>query len=343
MNMHFENAAARAPRAGAASPNESWMTDGDILVRLDHAGFVVHASQNADVLGIDLSSLLLMPHIADFADPAFHDAIVDYVAGVLADEPVADAMEFPVLRRALNQGELSARDTGEGAELARHWYALSLLPVEPDDGNALQGAMGTLRSVQGKYQGHEESESAAALDPHTGLATRAAFCGHLTRAIAAGQQASLALFAIDNMRAIFMQYGQTTADEIRWGFARFLETMTDASQVLAQVDDERFGVILPGMSISTARAWAQTTLTTFAGLAMGGASRTSELTASAGLATLDVSADWTLRQGELGLVMARAGGGMQVAKSQLRPGFANGAFVEREMEAAVQRAIQRYS
>ena len=49
-----------------------------------------------------------------------------------------------------------------------------------------------------------------------------------------------------------------------------------------------------------------------------------------------------MRQAELGLVMARAGGGMQVGVcNQPSRDVTCGAAVERAMEQAVQRAIKR--
>ena len=116
------------------------------------------------------------------------------------------------------------------------------------------------------------------------------------------------------MRAVFMQYGQRTADEIIWGFAKFLETMTGGEYDLAQFDGERFCVILSSLSRKLSRAWAEDVLETFANLTLTTSSRSPRLSASAGLATIEGSVDATLRQAELALVMARARGGMQVAE-----------------------------
>jgi PleD family two-component response regulator len=219
---------------------------------------------------------------------------------------------------------------------------LSLRAIDHDDGTP-QGALGLLRSVQHKHPMGGEQGSHAAPDPHTGLASRHTFCASLARGLDHCEQQSMAIFAVDRMRAIFMQYGQTTSDEIRWGFAKFLETMTRPDQELAQIDDQRFGVILPDMSLRAAREWATDVLETFAGLTTPSSSRSPELTASAGLARVEISVDWTMRQAELGLVMARAGGGMQAAVCQPSSGLVSGAMVERAMEAAVQRAERRHA
>ena len=115
---------------------------------------------------------------------------------------------------------------------------------------------------------------------------------------------------------------------------------------LAQIDSERFGVLLPGVSISRARAWADDTLKTFSGLAASSSSRTPELSASAGLARVEMNVDWTLRQAELGLVMARAGGGMRASVCGHTPCSDAGLLarsdeIERAIDAAVTRAEQR--
>ncbi len=127
----------------------------------------------------------------------------------------------------------------------------------------------------------------------------------------------IAVFAVDSMRALMMRYGQRTADEVLWGFAKFLETMALSGHELAQLDGERFAVLLPEMTSRSAREWCEDVVATFAGLASPASnharSKGTHLTASAGLARVECTVDWTLREAELGLVLARAGGGRQVA------------------------------
>lgn len=101
----------------------------------------------------------------------------------------------------------------------------------------------------------------------------------------------------------------------RHALSASLERALECGQELAQIDAERFAVILPGMSMRLARCWAQDVLETFTGLTSTSSTRPPELTASAGLARVERSVDWTLRQAELGLVMARAGGGMRIGVS----------------------------
>ena len=69
---------------------------GDIVVRLDAAGFIIHASENAEELGMDLSSLLLMPHIADFAEADHAPEVARHVTQVFAGKAQRGWVEFPV-------------------------------------------------------------------------------------------------------------------------------------------------------------------------------------------------------------------------------------------------------
>ena len=315
----------------------------DIVVRLDSRGFIIHASANAIELGIDPATLLVMPHIADLADPDHADDLTRHVAQVLADGDRSGWRsgwtEFPLC--PLREPGVESEDAGDAAR-RRRWYALSLRAIAPDD-NVPQGALGLLRSVDHGYALGSELGARAAIDLQTGLANRRSFCAALARVIdSAGVTPHvMAVFAVDRIRAIFMRYGQETADEIRWGFARFLETMTAADQELALLDEERFAVLLPGMELRGARAWAGDVLQTFAGLTASARSLAPELTASVGLARVEIGVDWTLRQAELGLVLARAGGGMQVGVGRSCANLANGALLHEAMEAAVKGALQR--
>ncbi len=321
---------------------------GDIVVRLDRSGFIIHASENAAELGIDLSSLLLMPHIADLADADHAAEVARHVAQVFAGECSGGHgvwIEFPLCTRQ------EEHDDGQDPALPcpvaapQRWYAFSLRLVEPNDGGSDHdaGALGLLRSVQQKHALEGEINARALTDPLTGLANRHAFLASLRRSLTEGSEQVVAVLAVDSLRAVFMQYGQRTADEILWGFAKFLETMTAAAEdrrfELAQLDGDRFAILLPDMNVRQARVWVQDVLKTFAGLTVASARRAPELTASAGLARVELTVDWTMRQAELGLVMARAGGGMQIGVcNQPARAVGDGMAVTRAMEQAVERA-----
>ncbi len=286
---------------------------GDIVIRIDRRGFIIHASGNIAELGFDFSAALLLPHITDLAQPDHAASLGEHVGAVLSGAARPGWIEFP----------LASFGSADGAEAAsaqeRRWYAISLRPMHDaaNPSGAPDGALCLMRSVQRLRLLEGELYNRTVTDPLTGLANRQAFCASLRRHLAGGGGQIVAIFAVDGMRALLLRYGQRTADEILWGFAKFLETMALPGHEVAQLDGERFGVLLPEMTLRIAREWAEDAVQTFAGLAAPAQTahrpRTPQLSASAGLARVECTVDWTLREAELGLVLARAGGGKQVA------------------------------
>lgn len=283
---------------------------GDIVFKLDRAGFIEHASRNIADIGFDLPSMLVKPHISDLAQSDYVGEVSTYTKRILGQMACVDAspdwVEFPVCLASEQMGEAPARTWA--------WYELSLRAIAEPDGETV-GALGLLRSVDRLRALEGEVYSRALIDPLTGLANRHAFSATLRRYLATGAPATMALFEVERMRAIFMQYGQRTADEIIWGFAKFLEAMSDPEHELAQFDGERFCLILPGDPSGGAQEWVRDVIETFSTLALTQSGAAPKLSAIVGLAAIEHSVDWTLRQAELALVMARAHGGMQVAFS----------------------------
>jgi GGDEF domain-containing protein len=277
---------------------------GDIVIRLDRHGFIIHASANIAELGLDVTAALLPPHVTDLAERDYAPLLAAHVTAALAGHGLSGWTEFPVIACA-------ERTTCHEPRCQR-WYALSLRPMR-DSGGVADGALCLLRSVHHLRSLEGELHARAVTDPLTGLANRQAFCASLRRRLAQGGGQMVGVFAVDGMRALLLRYGQRTADEVLWGFAKFLETMALPGHELAQLDGERFAVLLPEMTSRAAREWAQDVITTFAGLAASSSAKSPQLTASAGLARVECTVDWTLREAELGLVLARAGGGGQVA------------------------------
>ncbi len=278
-------------------------TSGDIVIRLDRHGFILHASANIAEIGLDVSGSLLLPHITDLAEREHAPFLGEHVTRVLEGCVQMGWVEFPVITCA-------ERDTCREAHCQR-WYALSLRPM-CDPAGTPDGALCLMRSVQQLRSLEGELHARTVTDPLTGLANRAAFCASLRRHLALGGGQMVAVFAVDAMRALLLRYGQRTADEVLWGFAKFLETMALPGHELAQLDGERFAVLLPDMGPRAAREWAEDVIRTFSGLAAPASAKAPQLTASAGLARVECTVDWTLREAELGLVLARAGGGGQV-------------------------------
>lgn len=281
----------------------------DIVIRLDRHGFINHASANLADLGMDVAGALLPPHITDLAERDHVAFVSQHVTIALSGQEKGGWIEFPVVT-------CDDRETCRDAPCQR-WYALSLQPMV-GTGGAVEGALCLLRSVQQLRNLEGELHARAVTDPLTGLSNRQAFCASLRRHLGSGGGQMVAVMAVDGMRALLMRYGQRTADEVLWGFAKFLETMALPGHEVAQLDGERFGVLLPDMTSRHAREWAQDVVETFSALAAPASTKSPQLTASAGLARVECTVDWTLREAELGLVLARAGGGRQVAASTLR-------------------------
>lgn len=317
MNMHRRMNFAD----GTALHGLSEEASDDIFIRVDHKGFIINASRNMTALGYDLSQWLLKPHLADLAAADQADEVRAHINAVLTDGDTGVGVE----NAAVEWLEFAIRPSGcaEGASprTPALLYALSLRAVSDENG-AIIGAVGLLRSMERRRAIDGALPSRALVDPLTGLANRHAFCATLRRQLASRHEGAVALFEIDRMRAVFMQYGQRTADEIIWGFAKFLETMVNAEYELAQFDGERFCVILTDLPRKASRRWAEDVLKTFASLTLTTSARGPQLSASAGLAAIEGSVDATLKQAELALVMARARGGMQVAEC-VTPGLGN--------------------
>lgn len=289
-------------------------TSGDIVIRIDQRGFIIHASANMAILGLDCGATLLAPHITDLVDRDHAGFVGEHVNAALAGRPRGGLVEFPVIACTFDgTGHTDGDDMGHGPPCQR-WFALSLRPVL-GAGGVVEGALCLVRSVQQLRSLEGELHTRAITDPLTGLANRQAFCASLRRHLAHGGGQRIAVFAVDGMRALLLRYGQRTTDEVLWGFAKFLETMALPGHEVAQLDGERFGVLMPELTAGSAREWAEDVVNTFSTLAAPASAKAPQLTASAGLARVEFTVDWTLREAELGLMMARAGGGRQVAVS----------------------------
>jgi diguanylate cyclase len=288
---------------------------GDIVLRLDRSGFIAEASARIADLGLDSSASLLPPHITDLTGRDHAGLLGQHVSAVLAGRDMTHWIEFPITTCG-NRGECSQPQ-------CQHWYALSLSPLR-DDSGAVEGAVGLIRSIHQTRSLEGALHARCNEDAVTGLANRAAFCAQLRRGLARGGGQMVVVLALDGMRALNLRYGQKIADELQWGFARFAEGIALPDTFLARLDDERIGAILNGLSRDEARRWCTEAMEVFAALASPAAPRAERLTVSAGLAWAERSVDWTLRHAELGLVMARAGGGNCVAEAPLSGQFSAG-------------------
>lgn len=287
---------------------------GDMVIKLNAHGFIERGSDSLISLGLDLDQMLFPPHVAEIADSQYSGLVSRHFAATMRNECQSRWIEFRV--------KTCGVDSGCAHDDCGRWFALSLRSLTDADGQP-SGALGLLRSIERVRNLEDELFASTLTDPLTGLVNRHVFLARLRDELRKGSDSALALLSVDRMRALAMQYGQSAADEINWGFAKFLQAMVPPDCELAQIDAERFAVILPRMSPSSARAWSEDLLETFSSLALPASGKSPRLSASAGLARIENSVDDAMRQAELALVMARAGGGGRLAQCghPFAPGF----------------------
>lgn len=267
-------------------------TADSIVIKTDADGFIEDASKGIEVLGLELSDMLFKPHIADLTVTSHAAAVRSFHAEALGGRPPIERLEFPISRG--------------GSDLA--WYSLSLRPA-PDERGRASGALGLLRSVEGRRQLEEELSVASMTDAVTGLANGRAFQGMLAHLMTAAAQGAVAIFEIDRFAALKLRFGPGMAQDMLWAFGRFLANILPPDFILARHDGDRFAVLMPGCGGGAALEITRDILATFAALSSDAQRAETRLSASAGLATIAGSHDTVMAHAERALVVARALGG----------------------------------
>lgn len=273
---------------------------GDIVVKTDHAGFIEHASSGLERLGFSVSEMLIAPHLADLTDALHAELVRTYHRHAMQSGPQVDRLEFPLYPSV-------------GAP---RWYSLSLRPLvtdrPPNSSARSSGAVGVLRCVDQERMLESQLLETALTDPLTRIANRQAFLGMVGRCLAQGSSGALALFEIDRMRAIRLRFGQRAGDEVIGAFAGFLRNILPKGHILARLEDNRFGVMMPELQQRLATDLVSEILVTFAEISRDAELEEMRLTASASVTTLEESLDDTLARGEVALTLARSAGGHRV-------------------------------
>lgn len=285
-------------------------SDRDSIFKLDRDGFILPSSDVLRIADEDVSSMLLPPRLSDLADPSYRADLDSYTGAILHGHCFEDWFEFPLTNAQTRPGTYDRH--------FQSWHAVKLRRIANNEGVTC-GALGLMRSVGRIRCLENELLANVCRDPLTGLINRRSFFAKLRGALVSGMKSTIILLSIDRLRAILLEYGQRTADELLCGFAQFLETMAEPDHDIAQLDGERFGVILRGVPVDRARRWAQELIATFASLALPERGKAPKLSISIGLAQIEKTVDSTFRQAEIALVMARAGGGMQLAHCRPQP------------------------
>ncbi|NCP22509.1 MAG: GGDEF domain-containing protein [Erythrobacter sp.] len=282
---------------------------GDIVINIDQRGFIINISSNAAKLGFASHADLLPAHITDFADRGYVNFLRRHIDAALNGRAQKGWTKFPV--NGCNAGE------DDGQSHPREWYALTLARVA-DERGAAQGAICLLRSAQHLRDLEDALAYRQVTDPHTGLTRRNTFRSRISGHLFQSDQTTIAVVGADCMTALRLSYGQAFLDEMSAALARYLKAMAPADFELGLLDEGRFGILMPSLDIHEGKAWAQDVVDTFHDLVKPASKRVPRLSVSAGLARLAYDVDWSLREAELGLVLAHAGGGGRVATAAYR-------------------------
>lgn len=274
-------------------------TAGSLVIKTDPTGFIEQASAGLEQIGVRLSEMLFRPHLADLTTSCHADALRTYHGDVIAGVSQISRLEFPL---SLGLEEPI-------------WFALSLrrLADEEEEG---QGALGLLRSVEGRRGLEDELSNIAMTDTTTGLANTKAFKAMLAFALRNDSNGVVAVLELDRFSALKLRFGLSMADEMLWAFGRFLINMFPADALIARIDGDRLAVLMTEIDTPTALARIEDALETFKQLSMQSPQTEMHLSASAGLALLTGAAERVMMQAERALVVARALGG---CRAELQP------------------------
>lgn len=287
-------------REGAALYGLLAEGDGDIVLKLDRDGLVVHASAGIERLGISLADMLIAPHLADLADPDQAQALRSFIEVVMRGGSAAGWFEF----------------AARGADGATGWFTLQLRPLKAGDGT-IDGAIGIMRSIAERRELEERLFAATLTDPLTGLANRRAFRTMLRHLSVHRPGGALALFDIGHLHSLWLRHGASAGDSIVAAFANLLRGLLHKDHILARVGDERFGVLMPQETPAAAEALAREIVGELKRATRLAGSEAIDLRASVGIAGIDESADESLRRAEFALVHARARGRGQIERGDI--------------------------
>ncbi|NNE49259.1 MAG: diguanylate cyclase [Altererythrobacter sp.] len=267
-------------------------TAGSMVLKTDCSGFIEQASDSIERLGLRLSEMLFRPHLADLTSACHAEAIRAYHQDTIAGMSQIKRLEFPIIL--------------DGQEPV--WYTLSLRPIAGASAG-VKGALGLLRSVEGRRSLEDELSNASMTDAATGLANESAFRAMLAHHLQQESGGTVVIFELDRFPALKLRFGHAMANEMLWAFSRFLINVFPPDDILARLDTERFAVLAPGNDGETTLKHTQDALKTFVDLSAQSAQFDMRLTVSAGIADLHGHAENVLIQAERALVVARALGG----------------------------------
>lgn len=266
----------------------------DLVIKTDRRGRIVHATAARAALSTPRASDPLGRHLLDLIHPSYADIVLAEHGAALTGSAGSGWIELIAM----------------APDGSQRWMELKLggLPSGV-------GALGVMRSIEDRRTLENRLFAASLTDPLTGLSNRTAFSRMLAYLVESGAQGHLALFDLDYFRSINLRHGHSGGDRLLIAFARLLQSLLRADDILSRIDGGTFGVLLPdagrhhalgacGRVIAALRDMAAVT---------GGGHR---LSASAGVAPFRGDADATLREGELALLAAKARGRARVESAR---------------------------
>lgn len=265
----------------------------DLVLKTDRNGRIVHATPATGALGPAFPGDPVGCHLLDLLHPSCGEAVLAEHAAAVAGKDGCSWLEVLAL----------ARDGGH------RWMEMKLgaLPQQ-------SGALGILRSIEDRRALEDRLFVAAMTDPLTRLTNREAFVRMLGHLVDSGARGHVALFDLDHFRTINLRHGHSGGDRVLVAFARLLQGLLRADDILSRIGGGTFGVLLPDVDAANAHAACARVVAAMTELSDG--SDRERLTASAGVARFAGSADATLREAELALISAKSRGRNRVERAR---------------------------
>lgn len=263
----------------------------DIILKTDREGRIVHASPGIECLDMAWPKAPAAPHIHDLAQPAYAAALASLHDEAMRGGEAGDWVEFPIRSDARRE----------------RWFEIQFRALA-DERGAIYGGIGVLRSIEERRALEEQLFAAAMTDPLTQLTNRTAFIAMLRHMVQQGGTGCLALFSIDHLKAINMKHGQAAGDAALVAFADVLRGRCRSQDTISRIGGESLGVLLSGASVDQAEAVCRRIIAELGKVRDIAGAGAMAITGSAGVATIGISADDTLKRAEMALFFAKSKG-----------------------------------
>lgn len=263
----------------------------DIVIKTDREGVIQHASASASQIEPPYGRPLVGSRLDELVGQSHAAALRMLHDGVLAGQRENRALECPL-----------ASAMGE-----ERWFEIWMRGLQEDGGRSY-GAVSILRSIEERRKLEDQAFTAAMTDPLTGLTNRRAFIAMLQYLVEKRIGGCLAIFDIDHFRALNLQHGLAFGDEVLVSFANMLRGLMRQEDIISRVGGESIGVLLPQSTPHQAAGICRRVVDALGGARLPSPARGAVVTASVGIARIDLSVDDTIARAEIALFLAKAKG-----------------------------------